>query len=888
MVEEIVSVLLIEDDLADARVIQGLLGDRATGQFKVDVVDSLAAGHERVRHQAYDVVLLDLDVADSHGLEALYNFRSHVPDLPVLVMTGRDNEREWSGILQEGAQDYLVKGHFDAGTLSRALRYSVERHQIERALRESEQRFRFMFEQNAVGMAFVNLDGRFLLINHKLCHILGYEQSELLQKTFADITHPDDLELDWANVRRLLSGEQESYWLEKRYIRKDGSVLWAEITVTLARTESGVSQYFLGILQDISQRKKAEEARLYLSAIVENSEDGILGKSLDGTIISWNAGAERIYGYTAEEVIGRSISILFLPGSEHEYQQMLARIQRGERISRFETRRVGKDGTPLDIALTMSPIKNQAGDIIGISAIERNITMLKWAQAMQKESEERLRQLTENIDEVLWLKNVQDDRMLYVSPAYSTIWGLSRKPLYEDASSFLEAIHPDDLTRIREALERHSTGGFDEEYRIIPPGGEQRWIHARSFPIKNAHGEIYRVAGVAEDITDQKRLSIAEHEQRMLAEALRDTANALNSTLNMSEVLDRILTNIKQVVPPDAAEILLIEKGVAHVVRSQRYAERGLQGEPEQLSFTVATTPNLRFMAETGQPLMIPDILTDVGNIRLKRSDAHFWRSYAGVPIRTQDTVIGFINLGSMTPDFFTPLHADRLQGFAEQAAIAILNARLHEQVQELAAHRERQRLARDLHDAVSQTLFSATITAEALLRQWNRDPASIGGQLADLHRLARGALAETRAVLLELRPDALLEIELEDLLRQLIEAIQSRKRVEISLSIEEQHHLPPDLKLGLYRIIQESLNNVVKHSGATHVDISLDYRGDYVRLDIRDDGKGFDVDTVQPSSMGLHIMRERVETLGATLTIESQIGSGTHVMVLWSADDTR
>jgi len=747
-----------------------------------------------------------------------------------------------------------------------------------------------MFEQIAIGMAFFSVDGRFLLVNQTLCHMLGYDQAELLHSTFADITHPDDLEVDWVKVRRLLSGQQDRYTLDKRYVRKDGSALWAEITVTLIHTETGEFQYFLGVIQDISRRKQAEEARLYLAAIVENSEDGIIGKALDGTIISWNAGAERIYGYTAEEVIGRSIAMLFLPGAEREYEQIQARIHRGERISRFETRRVRKDGVPLDIALTISPIKNQLGEIIGLSAIERDITMLKWAQAMQKENEERLRQLTENIDEVLWLKDVSTNQMLYVSPAYSTIWGASRKSLYENAASFLGIVNPEDRPRIQEALQQHPSGGFDEEYRIIPSDKKQRWIHARTFPIRNEQGEIYRVAGVAEDITEQKRLMIAEHEQRVLAEALRDTANALNSTLDMSEVLDRILANIKRVVPPDAAEIMLIENGVAHIVRSQGYADRGLQDELQCLSFSVASTPNLRYMTETKQPLIVPDIQHSTGDITLKMSPALFWRSYAGVPINTQDAVIGFINLGSITPNFFTPVHADQLQGFAEQAAIAIKNARLHEQVQELAAHRERQRLARDLHDAVSQTLFSASITAEALLRNWNRDPSAIGEQLADLHRLTRGALAETRAVLLELRPDTLMEIELEELVRQLIEAIRSRKHIDISLSInapkDAAYHMPPDLKLGLYRIIQESLNNVVKHSDATHVDMTLAYRDDHVRLDITDDGRGFDLEAVPPSSMGLRIMHERVETLGAALKIESQIGSGTHISVTWTSDD--
>jgi signal transduction histidine kinase len=150
------------------------------------------------------------------------------------------------------------------------------------------------------------------------------------------------------------------------------------------------------------------------------------------------------------------------------------------------------------------------------------------------------------------------------------------------------------------------------------------------------------------------------------------------------------------------------------------------------------------------QPLIIPDVRSDIVQEQFKPNPAWFWHSYAGMPICLKDEVLGFINLGSNTPYFFTPVHADRLEAFAEQAAIAIQNARLHEHARHLATHQERQRLARDLHDAVTQTLFSAAITAEALARQWQRNPDKVGPQIEDLHRLTRGALAETRTALLE------------------------------------------------------------------------------------------------------------------------------------------
>ena len=870
-------VLLIEDDPADIRLIQEMLPD-----FQIEVAVRLVDGLDYLKREQPDVILLDLYLPDSEGVETVRDLRSMAPRVAIVAITRFENENIGLQAIHHGAQDYLVKEQIDSRTLQRAIRYALERQQVRAALRDSEERFRVMFEQAAVGLAYVDIDGHFRFVNQRLCDMLGYSREDLLQMTFVNITYAEDLQDSWANVNSLLAGEQQDYSIEKRYVRQDGQIIWASLTATLVRTETGEPKYLLSVVQDITRRKEAEEAKVHLAAIVESSEDGIIGKSLDGTIISWNAAAERIYGWTADETIGQSFSFLFPSGSEEEYHHILTKIRQGEPISGFETKRVRKDGRHLDIALTVSPIKDADGRIIGASAIERDISILKWAQAARQESEQRLRQLTDNIDEVLWLRDVQTGQILYVSAAFATVWGIARDQLYEQPYAFVESVHPEDRDRVLEAVQQHSEGDFDEEYRIVRPDGQARWIRARTFPIRNEAGKVFRLAGIGEDITEYKRLVLAEQEQRALAEALRDIANALNSTVDMAEILDRLLTNIERVVPHDAAEIMLIDGEKAEIVRSRGYASRGLQGALDALDFTVSETPNLHYMYQTKKPVIIPDVEQISEERALKKSPALFWQSYAGVPICTKDEVIGFINLGSLTPYFFTPIHADRLQAFAEQAAIAIQNARLHEETRELAAHHERQRLARDLHDAVSQTLFAATITTETLMRQWERDPASVGPKLAELHQLTRGALAETRAVLLELRPEALIDISFRNLLEQLIEAIQSRKQLRILLELDHVEDLAPEVKLVLYRITQEALNNIVKHARASQVLIRLSEDSARLALEIRDNGVGFDMVNVQPTSMGLTIMRERAESAGATIDIRSGIGAGTRITVRW------
>jgi signal transduction histidine kinase len=186
--------------------------------------------------------------------------------------------------------------------------------------------------------------------------------------------------------------------------------------------------------------------------------------------------------------------------------------------------------------------------------------------------------------------------------------------------------------------------------------------------------------------------------------------------------------------------------------------------------------------------------------------------------------------------------------------------------------------LARDLHDAVTQTLFSASLIAEVLPRLWERNPEEGQRRLAEMRELTRGALAEMRTLLLELRPSALVEADLGDLLRQLAESITGRARIPVTVNIEERCQVAPEIKVALYRIAQEALNNAAKHSEAKQVNVILRCRSNVVELEVRDDGRGFDARSIPPDHLGLGIMRERAEAVGATLAIKSDSGCGTAV----------
>ena len=222
---------------------------------------------------------------------------------------------------------------------------------------------------------------------------------------------------------------------------------------------------------------------------------------------------------------------------------------------------------------------------------------------------------------------------------------------------------------------------------------------------------------------------------------------------------------------------------------------------------------------------------------------------------------------------------------FGDQAALAIENARLREQVERTATAAERSRLARELHDSVTQSLFAASLTAEALYRDADTASPRARDSLLDVQRLTRGALAEMRTLLVEMRPGALALSPLGDLLEHVVQATQARTRIAIELDVAGEPPLPGDVTTALYRIAQEAMNNVVRHSQATRAWARLTGSAAAVELVVGDDGRGFDPAAVGPEQLGLRIMGERAEAVGAALSVTARAGHGTVIAVTWPAN---
>ncbi len=378
----------------------------------------------------------------------------------------------------------------------------------------------------------------------------------------------------------------------------------------------------------------------------------------------------------------------------------------------------------------------------------------------------------------------------------------------------------------------------------------------------------------------QLEQSYARLEERVQARTrelatLNATAAVASSSLNLDDVLHDALDK--------TLEVLNMETGAAYVLEGSRLVIVAERGRTEEF-IRQANRPLAGSVVEEAAVAASPLVwsIQEFPEARLKPLlEKEGIQQVVCVPLMAKRKLVGAFTVGTFFARPVSPEVLSLLAAIGQQIGVAVENAQLYRQAEETAAAAERTRLAHELHDAVTQTLFSASLIAEVLPDVWDASEEEGRRRLEDLRQLTRGALAEMRTLLVELRPNALVQIPLPDLVRQLCESMVGRARLPIEVSIEGERKLPPDVQVVLYRIIQEALNNIVKHSKATQVVVTLRLQ-DPVRLSIADDGCGFDPAQVSPEHLGLKIMRERADSIGARISITSEPGEGTQVSITW------
>ncbi|MDH2090348.1 PAS domain S-box protein [Rhizobium pusense] len=273
-------------------------------------------------------------------------------------------------------QDGTVRGVFCI------VNETTERVKADAALRESEERLRAIFAQSAAGIALGDLTGKLLSVNDHFCRIVGRPRDELIGIRMQEITFADDLPENQRLFQHMVQ-TGESFEIEKRYVRGDGSLVWVANSVSAIRDDGGNMSQAVAISVDIGERRHAQEIEKHLASMIASSNDAIMGIDLDMKITSWNAAAEKLYGYSQDEVVGRSVLMLVPDGRQEEEPRILTEVRAGRFVEPYETQRRRKDGRLVEVLLSVSPIRDANGRVIGASKTAHDITARKDAERLK-------------------------------------------------------------------------------------------------------------------------------------------------------------------------------------------------------------------------------------------------------------------------------------------------------------------------------------------------------------------------------------------------------------------------------------------------------------------------------------------------------------------------
>ena len=456
----------------------------------------------------------------------------------------------------------------------------TERQEAEAALRESEERYALVTEATLDGIFDWNLETGDSHLSPRFKEILGYtsmgctgighagdEPPNDCPSFFARL-HPEDL--TWLNelMGHSHAGQAlELFEREVRLLRRDGGYCWVAARGQAMRNAAGLPTRIIGAIHDITERKRAEDTAAFLASIVQSSEDSIVGNGLDGIILSWNASSERFWGYTAEEVIGKHVKILFPPERVQEFANNLEKIHRDEPIKRFETVRVRKDGTLVAVSVILSPVKDPHGKLLGVAAIYRDLTARKQVEdqllaakqaaeasaASLRISEERYALATQATYDGIFDWNLATGES-YLSPRFKEILGYSPHELPNDLATFIDRVHPEDREqvsgRISGNLPETGTETFEDEVRVCCKDGNFRWVASRGRLVRSPEGKPMRFIGSIRDITVRKE---AEAKLAASEKRLRDILDSLYGFVGLY-TLDGIVLYVNR-APLEAADV---------------------------------------------------------------------------------------------------------------------------------------------------------------------------------------------------------------------------------------------------------------------------------------------------------------------------------------------
>jgi PAS domain S-box-containing protein len=775
----------------------------------------------------------------------------------------------------------------------------TERRKAEDALRQSRERLDLTLEASGIGFWYCDLPFTELVwdVRSKAHFGLPADQTATL-KTFYERLHADDR----AHVRQAIEraiAEHILYDVDYRTVGLDGRLRWIHATGRTFHDNDGTPIRFAGITIDVTERKQAEEALAFLASIVESSEDAIIGKRLDGTILSWNNGAERLYGYRAEEVVGKDIRLLAVPG-HNDIDDILVQLQSGKPIHDYETVRVKKNGERVEVALAISPIKGPAGALTGASTIARDISERKRAEQERERlmaeinnQRTRLNNIVANVPGVVWEAWGQPDaasqRIDYVSDYVESMLGYSVEEWLQTPNFWLTIVHPEDREpAAHTAAENFASGGGVNQFRWLTKDGRAIWVEARDVVIRDEQGQPVGMRGVTMDISERKRAEeerthfLAEQQRLILAEqAAREAAEAgeqrarflaeASAALASSLDYEATLRSVAQLAVPYLADWCAV-----HIAEDGQHLEQLAITHIDPAKVAWAEELGVRFPPDPTAPLGVPNVLRtgkseyypeidDALLVKTARNEDHLhFLRHAGmksamiVPLTARNRTLGVITfVASESHPHYTAADLTLAEDLARRAALAVDNAVLFAEAHRARAEAEEaNRLKDEFLATVSHELrtpLNAIVGWSHMLRTRSFDDATTTRALETIERNAKSQaqivediLDVSRIITGKLR----LHVQPVDLAAIIDAALDSVRPAAEAKEIRLQTIL--DSRAGpvagdanrLQQVVWNLLANAVKFTPKNgHIQVRLEHVDSHVEIIVADTGQGIRAD---------------------------------------------
>ena len=569
-----VRILIADDHEIVRQGIRSLFDLQTDWEICGEAVDGLDA-IEKSKHLKPDIILLDVSMPHLNGLDAARVIRREVPQSKILMVSQHDAAYMSQRALEVGARGYVAKSE-----LSRQLLAAVEslihdgqppgigsdqpaqksmtnepgvpngattppppkqRSQLaeasdrEKGPRAKDRQFENTVDSVPAMIWMSGADSLPTFFNKRWLEFTGRSLEQELGNGWGEGVHPEDRQ---RSVDTYLSAfhSRQPYKMEYRLRRADGKFRWIVSHGVPRIGDEGEFEGYVGSCVDITEQRTVEEIRSRLAAIVESSEDAIISKDFNGIITSWNAGAERIFGYTEQEAVGKSITLIIPQELRSEEAQILKRLRAGVRIEHFETERVTKDKKRLTVSLTISPVRDASGKMVGASKTARDVTQSREVEMALRESEQRMRFSLEAANFGSWNWDVLTGKVQW-SENMERIHGQSAGSFAGNFESFVQCIRKEDRSQVQEAIQRamDGDGKYHSEYRQVREDGTVGWMEARGRVIRDASGRPVRLMGVCMDISERKR---AEEALKQAREDLE--RRVTNRTVELERAQERL------------------------------------------------------------------------------------------------------------------------------------------------------------------------------------------------------------------------------------------------------------------------------------------------------------------------------------------------------------